>query len=270
MANSVKILDVWSDLEVSFSKSNMSSRSAFLKKAVGYSDERKTHSLNHLLKIVTQSITETTDNDIIFGLTSLSELLKKLSNYIDKNGIPDEIPNLNVFVIESTFAPKELLTMENLVENSFISTIPTDLLSYKEMFLKYGCFQSRVSVSDIKKTSSTVKMNAESGVYNPGDKIDVVEVSYLEEYLLSISSSDDEFHKEVIKALSVLHPVLNSMDTIPRMIIVSSTDNLACDEDNNLILFDKLLGPSIPYQVGDNIILTADLGDSLFCSLVNS
>lgn len=223
MSKIEKIFEIWSDLEESYSNLGKGkTRSEFMKQLVGYKSLGN-HGINYILKQLIAEV-ESENSDLHMEKFSiLTETFKCLSNYLDLNGVPMQIENLNAFLIEATGLSKELLTDKDLYSLYSKSEYDTYELPYKQMITRFRCVHDYILFVKDKSNRKKMVSSHYVGVENIADKFKVFHRDTATDFIMSNSKSNDSFILECAKVLSVL---VYKKKVLEPLTCISSTDNI--------------------------------------------
>lgn len=208
----LKIVPMWKDIENSYEKigkpKNLS-RSEFLKKLISYNDKTKTHRINDLLVEVNKGMESVGDSDLQYDCSMLSQLLVSLGNYVDKNGIPNDIDNLSVFLLNTISIHEKysedllnrmyVLNKEdgNIVEGS-------ERLPYSHMVRRFNCLKSACFLEPSLSKRKSIVPKTYIGYDLSSDKFKVLDFNTFQQKALS-KEFKDSFDKECVISYSFLN-----------------------------------------------------------------
>lgn len=165
-----KIIPMWKNIEDEYQKKNINlNRVDYFKSLVMF--DGTSHNIPRLMSIVSEDLSspECTEELKQDG-TILLNLLRDVSNYLDANGIPDEIENLQIFLMECLGGAQDKFTANDL--KSFYVLKPeessVDFLPYSQMIEHFGSIDNYthlervVSDSKIKLPKTYIGYEVES------------------------------------------------------------------------------------------------------------
>lgn len=146
-----KIIPIWSNIESSYQRTAEPrglTRLDYLKMLISYKEDTKEHGIATLLQYINEDMQNPECEKYHNDCTFLATILKELSNYIDRVGLPKEIDNLQSFLIE-VIQEKDKFTKEmlesyynpNYINKGAVSSNAV-LLPYSRMISDFGCTKS--------------------------------------------------------------------------------------------------------------------------------
>lgn len=217
-----KIFDMWSDLEKTYEDIGQGkTRSEFMKSLVGYKSVGN-HGMNFLLTKLSEFVKDVDSSDIMDKYTILTDTFKLLSNYLDSEGIPLEIDNLNAFLIQAVGLSKELLTEKDLADMYRKQTDDSYQIPYKDMIMKFGCVHNFVDYVKDKSNKKKMIPNHYVGIENIVDNFRLFRKGMVHSYIMSNQDTTDKFTLTCLKVLAVLLQTGKLGD----IVCISSTDNI--------------------------------------------
>jgi len=215
-----KIFDIWSDLEKSYSALGKGkSRSEFMKSLVGYKSLGN-HGINYILKNLSDELDNDKSNMDKFSL--LTETLKILSNYLDVEGIPVEIDNLNAFLVNACGMSKDSLTEDDIYSMYIRNKFPKYEITYKQMIKRFSCIDNYVELVKDKNNKRKLIPMKYVGIENVFDKVKVFKKHMVYDYIMSNSKSEDKFTLDCLKVLSILIQT----DNLGEVVCISDQSNI--------------------------------------------
>lgn len=216
-----KIAKVWSNLEDAYlSKGGKISRSEFLEMLISYKSDG-THNISYLLKCISDDVALYTDEKRMNDYTVLSSMFKELSNFVDSNGVPNNITNLNEFLVSIIVTEVELdySALNNLYNCNKDTSIA---YPYSRMISNFGCV---TSYSYFCK-DTTVGKGRSAKVYKgyelEEEKFKVINCNEYQKYISDNISSPYEFSK----ACAVLIAILHEDAKLPVNLFITDSSNI--------------------------------------------
>lgn len=216
----LKILSMWKDIEGSYlqmSKKRNLSRADFLKLLVSYKDATKTHGINSLLVRLQKGMAELEDAEAQHDCLVLSQALVDLGNYIDVNGIPNDIPNLALFLMEvlgneDKYSVDFLDTFYLMNKDGGLATTSSEKIPYSHMIRRFGCVESACFIESCLSKSKSTAPKTYVGYELLSDKFKVLDIyEYQQHAREKFSNNDfkDNFDKECWISIPFLYSNLS-------------------------------------------------------------
>lgn len=226
------VFSIWSNLEDSYEskgKPRGVDRSTFLKSLVGYSQGK--HKLPALLNKLNKEIENDnlkSNEEVLDKYYKLSETFKTLGSYIESNGIPSNIDNLDLFLINAMGLLKEKLTREDLLSQYNYYPDNDDRLTkyhYRVMVEEFNCLLEHI------ESDKDGKMHHYVGVESIKDKFRMFTSDMMYNYLVSGYGSQeymtDRFNLECLTIVALIM----RESSFPSIFFVSDKSNVV---DNKL------------------------------------
>lgn len=226
------VFDIWSNLEQSYEtkgKAKNLTREEYFKSLIVFKNGK--HGLHLLLKRLNDAIMNDeskTDEDLLDKYSKLTEMFKVLGNYLEVEGIPSKIENLDLFLIEAMGLLEPSITREDIL-NEFSYSSENDDKIHK--------FYHRVMLEEFNALVDYVVADKNGvishyiGVENPSDKFRYFKKEMVYNYLKDGYSSkkflEDRFNLDCLAVLSILA----KLDKLPNNFFVTDKSNV---ENNKL------------------------------------
>ena len=222
------VFSIWSNLEYSYEKKAKPrgiDRSTFFKSLVGFNEGK------HRLPALLNKLNKELDNDsiksneeVLDKYYKLSETFKTLGSYIETNGIPSNIENLDLFLIKAMGLLKESVTKEDLLaQYNYYPENDERLTKYyfRVMVEEFGCLIEHVESDKEGNISHYI------GVESLKDKFRMFTNDMMYNYLVagygSQEYTSDRFNLECLTIIALLMRDGN----YPTTFFISDKENLA-------------------------------------------
>lgn len=257
------VFDVWSNLEDSYKRQGVPkglSRSEYFKLIVGFKNNR--HGLPLLLKKLNDVISDEElkkDEDVLDKYSKLTETFKILSNHLDENGIPSEIENLDLFLVNSMGMLISSTSREDIIRQYDYNSLEDNKINkfyHRIMLEEFG------ALIDYVYADKDGTINHYIGVECPTDnfrhfKRDMV-YNYLKDGYSSPEFLKDKFNLDCLAVIAVLAKI----DKIPNDFFVTSKDNIV---ENRLFGIGELCSREQISHSSIDIVEYKYEGISIFC-----
>lgn len=226
------VFSIWSNLEDAYelkAKPRGVDRSTFFKTLVGYSQGK--HKLPALLSKLNKEIENDSlksNEDVLDKYYKLSETFKILGSYIETNGIPSKIDNLDLFLINAMGLLKEELTKEDLLSKyNYYPNKDTNIIKYhfRVMLEEFDCLVEHIESDRDGNISHYI------GIESVRDKFRMFTNDMMYNYLVSGYGSKEYMSKKFNVDCLTIIALLMREGTQPNMFFISDSDNL---KDNKL------------------------------------
>lgn len=236
MSNTIdSVFSIWSNLENSYErigKAKGLDRSSFFKTLVGYSNGK--HKLPALLNKLNNELKNSdfkSNEEVLDKYTKLTETFKILGNYLDNNNIPNNIENLDLYLINCMGFLENVMTEEDLLKEfnfDYREAPSINRFYHRVMLEEFDCLTEHILCDKSGKIHHYV------GVENPNDNFRYFtkEISY--PYLKNCYSSKENLENKFNLDCATTIAILAKLGKIPYHYFISSKENL---KDN--LLFGK-------------------------------
>lgn len=226
------VFSVWSNLEDSYelkAKPKGIDRSTFFKTLVGYSQGK--HKLPALLSKLNKEIEVgnlKSNEETLDKYYKLSETFKILGSYIETNGIPNKIDNLDMFLINAMGLLKEEMTKEDLLSKyNYYPNRDNKVTKYhfRVMLEEFNCLIEHIESDRDGNISHFV------GIESVKDKFRMFTNDMMYNYLVSGYGSQEYMSKKFNVDCLAIIALLMREGTQPNVFFVSDPANI---KDNKL------------------------------------
>lgn len=221
------VFDVWSNLEKAYHEKGEPrgmSRLDFLKSIIGYKNGK--HGLVVLLKRLNDAVSDEAlkgDEEVLDKYSKLTETFKILGQEIDANGLPNNIENLDLYLITAMGFSKPSFTQEDILSEYMFSPFDENNINkfyYKVMLEEFD------SLVDFIISDKNGVTNHYQGVEGPGERLRYFRKSDVYKYIQD-NIVDNEFmeSKFNIDCLTV-GSLLAKDGRMPNNYFVCARDNI--------------------------------------------
>lgn len=229
------VFSIWSNLEQSYEKIGKPKgldKSAFFKSLVGFSNGK--HRLPALLNKLNNELKNSdfkSNEEVLDKYTKLTETFKILGNHLDNNPIPNNIENLDLYLINCMGFLDNSVTGEDILKEfsyDYKEDQNIKRFYHRIMLEEFNCLTDHI-VCD-----KSGKINHYIGVECPSDnfRFFTKEMSY--PYLKNCYSSKESLENKFNLDCATTIAILAKLGKIPHQYFISSKENL---KDN--LLFGK-------------------------------
>ena len=219
----LQLINFWQDLEGSYESKGEPlglTRSEFIKKFIAYKEDGS-HNIDYLIKIVNTDMTKPECAPYMDDCTNLVNLFKHLAIYVDSNGIPDEIENLSVFLVEmlsihDKLDKKSLDAMFFKTKKDFVE------YPYSKMISQFGAVESYGTFVKDKSKSKNMVSKLFKGYELKSDNFKVLHSREYDSYLRNNYTSKDEFILNCARVVLILI----QLNKVPDKIYITDVNNV--------------------------------------------